>query len=50
MAFIFLFLYYNTKSCKRAMKFMTTNQAHKTIAKAALRITVLITPNILPIK
>ena len=32
------------------MLFITTNQAHNTIAKAALRITVLITPSILPIK
>jgi hypothetical protein len=32
------------------MLFITTNHAHKTIANAALRITVLITPSILPSK
>ena len=32
------------------MLFITTNHAHNTIANAALRITVLITPSILPIK
>lgn len=50
MAFIFLFLYYSTKSCTRAIEFISTNQAQRTIANAAFLITVLITPSILPIK